>query len=185
MCLEIEENSHKKDKEMDGMSLLEKLYLRQKNNLAHFDQKLEVYNRNWYEYHRDELTQKEFDFMLVDLNNLKFINDTYGHSMGDEVLQVMVGIAKAIYHREDDYIVRLGGDEFLVLSPNYYETRLVKYLPMEHFSYGVVHHNPGDSLDSCFKEADEKMYEMKKLFHKKNPASTVLGRTDLPNMDKK
>ena len=55
---------------------------------------------------------------------------------------------------------------------------------MEHFSYGVVHHNSGDSLDACFKEADEKMYEMKRLFHKTHPASTVLGRTDIPNMDK-
>ena len=167
------------------MSLLEKLYLRKKNNLAHYDQKLKVCNRNWYEYHKAELTEKEFDFILVDMNNLKFINDTYGHAMGDEILEVMTGIAKSIYHRPDDYIIRLGGDEFLILSPNYYETRLVKYLPMEHFSYGVVHHNCGDDLTTCFKEADEKMYEMKQLFHKTHPSSTVLGRTDLPNMDKK
>ena len=42
------------------MSLLEKLYLRKKNNLAHYDQKLKVCNRNWYEYHKEELTKKEF-----------------------------------------------------------------------------------------------------------------------------
>ena len=71
------------------MSLLEKLYLRKKNNLAHYDQKLKVCNRNWYEYHKVELTEKEFDFILVDMNNLKFINDTYGHAMGDEILEVM------------------------------------------------------------------------------------------------
>ena len=45
------------------MSLLEKLYLRKKNNLAHYDQKLKVCNRNWYEYHKTELTEKEFDFI--------------------------------------------------------------------------------------------------------------------------
>lgn len=170
---------------MDGMSLLEKLYLRKKNNLAHYDQNLQVFNRNWYEYHKEELIKKEFDFILIDMNNLKFINDTYGHVMGDEVLQVMAGIAKAVFHRDGDYIVRLDGDEFLILSPNYYEGRLIKYLPMEHFSYGVVHHAPGDDLVACFKEADEKMYEMKKIFHSHEPKSTVLGRTDLPNMDKK
>ena len=95
------------------MSLLEKLYLRKKNNLAHYDQKLKVCNRNWYEYHKTELTEKEFDFILVDMNNLKFINDTYGHAMGDEILEVMTGIAKAIYHRPDDHIIRLGGDDYI------------------------------------------------------------------------
>ena len=34
------------------MSLLEKLYLKKKDNLAFIDQKLQVYNRNWYEYHQ-------------------------------------------------------------------------------------------------------------------------------------
>lgn len=167
------------------MSLLEKLYLKKKDNLAFIDQKLQVYNRNWYEYHQKFLQDLEFDFILVDLNNLKWINDTYGHAMGDEVLETMTGIAKAIFHRPNDYIIRLGGDEFLVLSPNYYEVRLAQYLPMEHFSYGIVHHEKGQDLKECFTEADEKMYEMKKLFHKNHPISTVLGRTDIPNKDKK
>ena len=41
------------------MSLLEKIYLRKKGNLAYFDQQLQVYNRNWFEDHRQLLTDME------------------------------------------------------------------------------------------------------------------------------
>ena len=71
------------------MSLLEKIYLRKKGNLAYFDQQLQVYNRNWFEEHRQLLTDMECDVIMVDMNNFKAINDTYGHVKGDEILKVM------------------------------------------------------------------------------------------------
>lgn len=53
-------------------------------------------------------------FFMVDLDDFKLVNDTYGHAYGDEVLQVMGQRLKAVY-RADDIIGRLGGDEFAVL----------------------------------------------------------------------
>ncbi len=58
------------------MSLLEKLYLRKKNNLAHYDQKLKVCNRNWYEYHKVELTEKEFD-SFIEQNDLIIVYTSF------------------------------------------------------------------------------------------------------------
>ena len=52
---------------------------------------------------------------FIDLNDFKSLNDNYGHSFGDKVLQTF---AKIIRHqaREDDVVGRLGGDEFVVFS---------------------------------------------------------------------
>lgn len=52
--------------------------------------------------------------MFVDLNNFKTINDTYGHAVGDEVLQIISTRLKA-NTRDDDTVSRHGGDEFLYL----------------------------------------------------------------------
>ena len=56
--------------------------------------------------------------MMVDVDNFKSINDTYGHDVGDEVLIELAGILKDSVRR-DDLVGRMGGDEFLIfLSQN-------------------------------------------------------------------
>ena len=149
-------------------NLIEKLYLRKKGNLAYYDQQLQVYNRNWFEDHRTMLTELECDVIMVDMNNFKTINDTYGHAKGDEVLLVMTNIAKAVYHKHNDFIIRLGGDEFLICSPNSEESKFVKFLPAYHFSYGIVHKSAGSDISDAIKKADQKMYKMKQEFHRLN-----------------
>lgn len=59
----------------------------------------------------------KFTLMMIDLNNFKAVNDTYGHDKGDEVL---IEVAKKITSvlREADLACRLGGDEFLVMLDN-------------------------------------------------------------------
>ncbi|MEX2498695.1 MAG: diguanylate cyclase [Wenzhouxiangellaceae bacterium] len=54
-------------------------------------------------------------FMMIDLDHFKIINDTYGHATGDEVIK---GYAKLIKQqlRDSDYVVRWGGEEFLVVA---------------------------------------------------------------------
>ena len=54
--------------------------------------------------------------MILDLDNFKQINDTYGHLAGDEVLK-NVGIAISTVVRESDIVGRIGGDEFSILMP--------------------------------------------------------------------
>lgn len=54
--------------------------------------------------------------LLIDLDNFKQVNDTFGHGTGDELLVFLASLIRASV-RAEDYTVRLGGDEFLVLMP--------------------------------------------------------------------
>jgi diguanylate cyclase (GGDEF)-like protein len=52
---------------------------------------------------------------FADLDGLKFINDHFGHTAGDQALNDMAKILKAAFHRDSDLVARIGGDEFAVL----------------------------------------------------------------------
>jgi diguanylate cyclase (GGDEF)-like protein len=81
-----------------------------------------VFNRG----HMEQVLEKEFQsaiaggwplsIVFVDLDDFKKVNDTHGHAAGDTVL---MGIAKLILDvvRDTDYVVRYGGDEFLMIFP--------------------------------------------------------------------
>ena len=55
--------------------------------------------------------------LVIDLDNFKYVNDTYGHALGDDVL-VRLADALRTRSRDSDVVGRLGGDEFAVLLPN-------------------------------------------------------------------
>lgn len=61
-------------------------------------------------------TGREFALMMCDLDHFKLINDTYGHAVGDIVLQHFSKILEQIL-RKSDYIFRFGGEEFMILLP--------------------------------------------------------------------
>ncbi len=69
--------------------------------------------RHWAQAER---RQTPLSCMVIDLDNFKKINDAYGHDAGDRVLQVMAEILKRQL-RQEDLVVRLGGDEFLMICP--------------------------------------------------------------------
>ncbi len=58
-----------------------------------------------------------FSLILFDIDNFKFLNDTYGHQAGDDVLHELAGILKAV-SRATDIVVRYGGEEFIIILPN-------------------------------------------------------------------
>jgi|GEM_PF-2301044 len=61
---------------------------------------------------------EDFHAMLVmDIDNFKKVNDTLGHSLGDEVLKSVSGVIKSCF-REGDVVSRIGGDEFLAFMKN-------------------------------------------------------------------
>ncbi|WP_176560387.1 sensor domain-containing diguanylate cyclase [Brevibacillus dissolubilis] len=60
---------------------------------------------------------KPFTLAIIDIDEFKSVNDTYGHQKGDEVLQFVTNVLKENV-REGDVCCRYGGEEFLVLLPN-------------------------------------------------------------------
>lgn len=121
----------------------------------------------------------EVFIIFADLDNMKWINDTLGHEIGDMALILTAKLLR-IAVRDTDIIGRMGGDEFAVLltsvsssdSEPIILTRLEqelaeinKGLPLEQqisISFGIVHNQGGFSLDELLALADVKMYAAKK-----------------------
>jgi len=61
--------------------------------------------------------QQPFSILMLDLDHFKQINDTHGHSMGDQVLQTAAALLKRQI-RDGDVIARFGGEEFVLALPN-------------------------------------------------------------------
>jgi len=58
--------------------------------------------------------QESFSLVMLDIDHFKHVNDTYGHEIGDEVLVELASLLKALI-RKDDSLIRLGGEEFIIL----------------------------------------------------------------------
>jgi len=88
--------------------------------LSFHDQLTGLYNRRFFEEELKRLdVTRNYPLTLVmaDVNGLKLINDSFGHSIGDELLKNVAEVLRKGC-REDDIIARLGGDEFVILLPN-------------------------------------------------------------------
>ena len=83
-----------------------------------------VYNRNYYEWLTKKKTNlQHYTLVLVDLDKFKKINDTGGHTKGDEALQLVARHLKYFVHQYPDArVIRYGGDEFILCLPLEYST---------------------------------------------------------------
>jgi len=116
--------------------------------------------------------------IMIDLDNFKIINDTYGHDAGDKALQ-LVAQTLSVYIRKMDCAARLGGDEFIVLFSNTDQAssldraqklaRKLNSLTLHYnghripvrASMGIEPYNKGQSMQGILKKADAKMYKDK------------------------
>ena len=78
-----------------------------------------LYNRNYIDQEAPQFftTHDEGAFFIIDVDNFKYVNDKYGHIMGDKTLQLFADAFKSSC-TENDIPCRLGGDEFAILSKN-------------------------------------------------------------------
>ena len=81
-------------------------------NRGHFD---EVYKKIWKE---SVTTASTLSMIMVDVDNFKILNDTYGHPYGDSVLRRVATLLKQCMRREGDFVARYGGEEFVVVLPD-------------------------------------------------------------------
>ena len=130
------------------------------------------YNRRYLQAQRPVLERPSYFYgcLMMDLDEFKEINDTYGHEEGDRVLQ---RFAHFIIRnkRADDILIRIGGDEFAlfveVVTPENMDliaSRLIENAPTQApiaFSIGHAYRQPSETLEQILARADAAMYEAK------------------------
>lgn len=148
--------------------------------LSYHDQLTGLYNRRYFE---DELLRLDrpsnypLTIVMSDMNGLKLINDSLGHSVGDELLKKVADVLR-LGCKKDSVIARLGGDEFVMLFPrtDLKETEQI----INRINSIAVQENVGtvqlsisfgyesktsskDDIQEIFKRAEDNMYKEKLL----------------------
>ena len=156
------------------------------NRLYIIDPLCNIYNRNGFFNIADDMFRDSIDqhrrvmLSFIDMDGLKYINDNYGHHEGDFAIQRLAGVVQSCCEK-NSICARFGGDEFLILSVNVErnddvvlgrkfsaELQAVNDLIRKPYAVSaslgsvIVAVEEGDSLYSIIKQADEKMYEIKK-----------------------
>lgn len=75
----------------------------------------EIYAKVWEE---SLSTASALSIVMIDIDNFKLLNDTYGHPYGDAVLRRVAALLKQCLRKEGDFVARYGGEEFVVLLPD-------------------------------------------------------------------
>ncbi len=120
----------------------------------------------------------EIAVVFIDLDQFKFINDTYGHALGDGLLQSMADRLRSCV-RDSDTVARQGGDEFVLLLQGYRTEDLAGVVQRLHASIALpwrsgrrefhvtssigvsVYPSDGDTADVLLRNADAAMYKAK------------------------
>ena len=150
---------------------------------ADTDTLTQVFNRIKY----DEIVKREIErarrynhplsLIMFDIDHFKIVNDTYGHAVGDYVLQALTQIVK-LNLRETDYLVRWGGEEFVIIAPDtdieraeILAERVRKSAEEYKFeragtvtvSFGVTQFTKNDTEDTLIRRTDDALYSAKRM----------------------
>lgn len=156
---------------------------------AHIDPLTNLGNRGGLDRHADRLWRKggPFTCAYVDIDHLKHCNDVFGHAEGNRyILRICRALSETMEH--DELLFRIGGDEFVLISPTTSETELEQRLeqvrtnlieatsdgkaPMiASFSFGCSRVDPlaGDTRRQMTMDADRKMYRYKLMHRVQQP----------------
>jgi diguanylate cyclase (GGDEF)-like protein len=124
-------------------------------------------------------SNNNFSLIICDIDEFKYVNDTYGHLAGDYILKEYVRIIKNSIRLNTDWVGRYGGDEFIIYLDNIDIESTLKVVEIIrktidnttfHFesfninitsSFGIAKPEKNDTFDSIIKKADNKLYESK------------------------
>lgn len=180
---------------LNGYEQLKTSNIRNKiyKNLALTDTLTGLNNRNAYSIMLDELENYKLPFwvVLIDMNNLKQVNDLSGHSAGDKLIVGMASLLKqSITNHPGSNVYRIGGDEFIVFLFHTTEAELEKFvIDLYHQAEEYSNHNPAveirfslgydchdprkhQVLSETIAQADQNMYQDKFRNKTKNEPTT-------------
>ena len=177
--LEAEQTAKNAQEKADSMTMLA-----YKDALTHVGSKI-AYDNATRSLAKDiaDNNISEFGIAMIDLNNLKVINDSYGHANGNTYISGACHIICTIFRHSP--VFRIGGDEFIaILKGDDYAIRheLVEQAnqkffetendnskePWERYSVaiGIAEYKEGDTIETVFMRADENMYQNKQNMKK-------------------
>lgn len=172
---------------------LEKKHEAMTYRLAYYDSLTEIHNRTYFQTHIVEHFEQfpHCALILCDLNYFKQINDTYGHTVGDNVLKFTADQFKLFVNDDTIHVARLGGDEFIffiedatVFPVDEFVHRLNEHFKTVPFWVGndPLHISPSfgyairfsseENYDKLFHLADLEMYENKREIKRLNEKRT-------------
>jgi diguanylate cyclase (GGDEF)-like protein len=156
---------------------------------VHYDALTGIYNRRYMEESLQRMVKslarsgKALSILLMDVDYFKQYNDCYGHTMGDDCLKAVAKALSETVMRADDFVVRYGGEEFIVVLPDTDKTGAglvgnalienVRSLRVPHIKSGIaeyvtisvgattLHPMRGDKYTDYIKFADEALYMSK------------------------
>jgi diguanylate cyclase (GGDEF)-like protein len=146
--------------------------------LAYTDVMTGAYNRNAYEERLKKLRKpsanlRDITVIVIDVNGLKKINDTYGHHTGDEALKTVASFLEVSIGEKAD-IYRIGGDEFVCIATGDIGGYISEFRDMIGFqnndvpytlavSVGYALYDESvDGIDELIKKCDKLMYKDKR-----------------------
>jgi len=142
------------------------------------DAMTDLYNRKYGDEKLLELDKPEYwplSIIVADANGLKVTNDAFGHMEGDRIIKKLAGIFLE-YIKPEDYVVRTGGDEFMVILPNTLGTEALDLITKieERFEVDLedafllsmamgcaTKTSSEESIDQVYQSAEARMYHNK------------------------
>jgi diguanylate cyclase len=185
-CKQTGEDARMRSLSSQVETLRQELQLAKEESLR--DALTDTYNRRAFDDHLQSLTERnliqrhDFALLILDIDDFKVVNDSYGHPVGDRVLLAVADTCRQVV-RSDDFLARYGGEEFVIVLPGaslrnatkkaglicktIHKTRYtldddddLPPLSMT-VSIGVTAFKPGDTPAGVLERADKALYKAK------------------------